>query len=75
MSDKLKPCPFCGGEAELKLIGNNHTDRRYATINCKTFGCTVSMRVGAITNDVDWCVDKVTAKWNTRITEKEAVPE
>jgi hypothetical protein len=19
--DKLKPCPFCGGEAELKLIG------------------------------------------------------
>ena len=32
MSDKLKPCPFCGGEAELVYTNDNH---RAPYVRCK----------------------------------------
>lgn len=39
MTEKLKPCPFCGGKATL-------TEYRFAFYQCKvectTFGCGIS---------------------------------
>lgn len=53
MSEKLKPCPFCGGEAHL----SNWTDQAYVWCECgvKT---EVYLHSG--------CVDKAIEAWNRR---------
>ena len=35
MNDKLKPCPFCGGEVEMKSLGGNAFCGLFYTIECK----------------------------------------
>lgn len=35
---ELKPCPFCGGEAEIIPTGNSTTGWRKTEIRCKTCG-------------------------------------
>lgn len=55
---ELKPCPFCGGEAELmdgSIICFVHCD------SCKTTGCTF----------VSECASQAVAAWNTRATDTE----
>ena len=37
MSEELKPCPFCGGEAEIERCG---TVKQSQIINCADCGCT-----------------------------------
>ena len=61
---ELKPCPFCGNVPILKEVGNDRTKKRHAEIYCK--GCCTRMQVGAIRNNMQWCVDVVTEQWNTR---------
>jgi Lar family restriction alleviation protein len=57
MSEELKPCPFCGGEAEIERYGTP----RYSTIySCTECGCR--LETGETFNHGD--------TWNTR-TEKE----
>ena len=34
---ELKPCPFCGGEAEYKMAGGISAD--YGYVRCKKFCC------------------------------------
>lgn len=36
MSDKLKPCPFCGGKAELLIVPNGKAEW---IIKCKNKCC------------------------------------
>lgn len=36
MSEKLKPCPFCGGEAEYERFNNPKT---WFTVRCSRCGC------------------------------------
>ena len=61
----LKPCPFCGMDAELTLRGNAFTKKRNAEIKCTN--CNVEMVVGAIKLSIDWCQETVINKWNTRV--------
>lgn len=62
---KLLPCPFCGeNNLELIRIGNEFTKSRRAKVLCRN--CNLPMTVGAISNSLDWCIKKVTEKWNTR---------
>lgn len=63
---ELKPCPFCGGEAGINLIGNMYTKTRKAEVMCKTFGCCCTQTVGAIRHDLEWCESAVIKKWNRR---------
>jgi Lar family restriction alleviation protein len=63
----IRPCPFCGGDAELILRGNTFTKKRNAEIRCGN--CNVEMVVGAIRNSLDWCAKTVIAKWNKRVGE------
>lgn len=44
MSDDLKPCPFCGGEAELKdgLYSEDGMHDQKWSVCCKRCGATVS---------------------------------
>ncbi len=54
MSDKLKPCPFCGGEAGFERIGNA---RQSELIACEDCHCRLESNLG------DWNAGEY---WNTR---------
>jgi len=75
MPEKLKPCPFCGGEARLQYIGNNHTKKRAVHIGCSTPGCTVEIRVAAIYKGHDWCEKIAREKWSNRPGRNETIEE
>lgn len=56
MPEKLKPCPFCGGEARIDK------DPRYAAIMCKECGARVRQPIS-----IELCaVDTVIKKWSRR---------
>lgn len=54
MSDKLKPCPFCGNEAELVRMGNI---RQSMQIQCLECGCFLESSETELGSD---------CRWNTR---------
>lgn len=56
MSEKLKPCPFCGGEASIK-IHDYFDDTRLYTPKCKC---------GAGIVEVFYTEEEAIAAWNTR---------
>ena len=69
---KLKPCPFCNGEAKLIIDTESSVkigvreERRYAMITCLNCG----VRTPRILEDVEYCaVDKVREIWETRVGE------
>ena len=65
----LKPCPFCGGEPEVKRVGNAHMKKVAVHIYCTTFGCTVEMRCAELTRhggNHEQCEKWAIEKWNTR---------
>lgn len=74
----LKPCPFCGGEAELHLGGNGSGDSSDGYIECVTKGCPVQPSTGVLLlRDECWerDEDELNATWNTRATLAPAVVE
>lgn len=56
---KLKPCPFCGGEAKLEKMGWPHH------VYCLSCGAKVTSTDTGIDGEVDACT-----KWNRRIVDK-----
>lgn len=60
----LLPCPFCGNIPELITRGNNYSKKRSAEVYCKP--CHLITTVGVIRFPLQWAVDKVTERWNTR---------
>lgn len=54
MADELKPCPFCGGEAELEQVCEDWH------INCENFKCPATSFV------IKSSVQKAIEAWNTR---------
>jgi transposase-like protein len=64
IADVMLPCPFCGGEAKLEMIGNNYSKTKKARIKCKK--CHVQRVDAAIINDQVWCGKTVIKQWNTR---------
>ena len=66
MSEKLKPCPFCGCEPKLKYIGNEFTRKRSIEIKCSNINCRVTMVNGAIRFDFKWLEDVSIKAWNRR---------
>ena len=63
---KLKPCPFCGGEALLTASGNDHTKKRFINIKCQE--CKVQRTDGAIRHDMEWLCSVAVESWNNRTT-------
>jgi hypothetical protein len=56
---ELLPCPFCGGEAELKQKGQNEI-----TIKCKS--CLVSRTQQVLQRSIEWLRRGMIEDWNTR---------
>jgi len=56
---ELKPCPFCGGPAELKQTGRNRLE-----VRCRR--CVVHKHQITKHYSLDWLEDKMIEGWNTR---------
>jgi hypothetical protein len=61
---QLLPCPFCGGSAVKKFIGNDYTRKRSVEIKCTK--CFTKQVTGAIRNTMAWCEEQAIKQWNTR---------
>jgi len=77
MANELKPCPFCGSEAQLKTIGNDFILATHSLtvrsklkcgteIGCSRFGCTVKIKVYTLRMSIAWTQEQAVAAWNTR---------
>lgn len=65
MANDLKPCPFCGGEADLvvnKAPSSMFFDGR---VDCDTCDCFVEMADGGFKTSEE-CVSELTRMWNRR---------
>lgn len=56
---ELKPCPFCGGNAEIKQTGKNEL-----TIRCTE--CLTGKTQAVLKYSLDWLKDKLIEGWNNR---------
>ena len=63
-TDELKPCPFCGGDAELLYHPLAHQDPKVRAWEVGCSKCTA--RVGAAIYAVGMTLDKAVAAWNRR---------
>jgi transcription initiation factor TFIIIB Brf1 subunit/transcription initiation factor TFIIB len=57
--EKLKECPFCGGEPEIKQDCKNGYKLR-----CKN--CLVGYRQKVLRQSMEWLKNKMIEKWNNR---------
>ena len=71
MEDILKPCPFCGGEAELKRIQHDKKDNIF--IECKScrcatriFSCDINLIPRRLKLD-DQRFSPIVEAWNRRV--------
>ena len=68
MIEKLKPCPFCGGEAKLSTYYD------FYKAHCNSDNCLAEVSVGDVYNGVGkWygSVAEAIAAWNTRADDVE----
>lgn len=59
MTDELKPCPFCGGEAKIERYDSSLTYVKCANSKCPVDPCTMSCRSR----------EQAIKIWNTRFNE------
>lgn len=64
---KIKPCPFCGSEAERK--GNRRYRKGYsATVGCAAQLCPAKIEQATISGDVETAYQHAENVWNRRAT-------
>ena len=61
---ELKPCPACGGVAEMKRQGNDYTKKRRIVVRCPA--CRLERADAAIHHSMEWLEGVATKNWNTR---------
>ena len=62
--NKLIPCPFCGGEPEIRCKGNNYTKSRSITIKCKN--CRSKRTDATVRHSMEWIERVAIERWNQR---------
>jgi Lar family restriction alleviation protein len=67
----LKPCPFCGGSAEVVQIGNEATPKRGFEVRCLTWGCATKKRAMVIRQPIEMAREFAVAAWNRRAASAE----
>lgn len=71
MSEKLKPCPFCGGQAEIKINMNDIRGIAYCT-KCNVVMNNSYKNDNKIQNILE---ELICSDWNRRIYEEESVSD
>ncbi|RLO48221.1 Lar family restriction alleviation protein [Serratia marcescens] len=67
-ANELKPCPFCGGHAEMQRIGNEYTKKRSIVVKCT--GCRIQLTNSAIMHyGFDFLHQKTVEAWNRRVSD------
>jgi hypothetical protein len=51
MNKELKPCPFCGGEAEVKRMGTNRVSMIIGCVECS---CELETGETWIDKNINW---------------------
>lgn len=75
--NELKPCPFCGGEAELKRKQFAEDASEAAWIECKSCGAMSTVwsiglsRIPPRARIGDGCFGPVRNAWNRRVEDNE----
>lgn len=65
---QLKPCPFCGGEAELKKDSYYAGAVKVERVYCRCSNCGIATRIYG--PSIDYCAtDRVIKVWNTRVND------
>ena len=64
---KLKPCPFCGGEAYARFATDRRSTFGYASVECKKCGAVpyVHQAYGGLTKEE--AIKGVVKAWNRRV--------
>lgn len=68
MDNALKPCPFCGGKAELKEAHYLESELPYSYVHCANEACTLNQNTmhfsggGEVRNS-----QNAIAAWNKRL--------
>jgi hypothetical protein len=63
MSEKLKPCPFCGKEADEDYYGEG--EDQYIVIGCEDHDCIAYGIISRETPEINQAI----SDWNTRVHE------
>lgn len=58
--EKLKPCPFCGGEAEITQTG-----RLKLYLRCKS--CRIGLQQKVLRKSLEWLENEMIKDWNKRM--------
>ena len=66
---KLKPCPFCGGEAELIVRGNDYIGYTQTEIKCKSCSTKQLHKWIKFKFDRDFVVVNTVEAWNRRASD------
>lgn len=64
--NKLLPCPFCGANPEMEIIGNAHTPKRSVVVKCPQ--CRIKRTDSGIILTIETLAIEATKRWNQRIT-------
>ncbi len=71
---ELKPCPFCGGAAEIYQVGNDHLKRRGFEVKCTTWGCSTKKTALVIRHTLQDARRFAVEAWNRRSEPEAARP-
>lgn len=61
MSEELKPCPFCGGEAEIIIFSAEYGT---VTVGCANEECDIAMGKAFFTDE------EAIRHWNRRVNDE-----
>lgn len=64
MSEKLKPCPFCGGKADIKRELDVDLGGTFYSVQCRS--CRASSGDKYASEDCPQLYEEVREKWDTR---------
>ena len=74
MSNELKPCPFCGGEAVAKFVSPYFVKEDYQglcyVVGCKECGCSTSLYYSYKHMYDDEAKEQAIAAWNRRTNDE-----
>ena len=64
--EKLKRCPFCGGEAEYTKVGNTYIGIKQATVKCTRCFVQRTQKFRNKAFDFEWIDKTMIDSWNRR---------